>query len=295
MNLLRIQGILFSLIATTVVVASVLLAPFEGKNILPILAFFIIVLGVPHGALDPVFAARLYRIRTPLGWIYFACVYLLLALLVVLLWHMAPLLFLSGFLIISLAHFSGDPRAGTMWPTRLLYGGAALILPALLHANEMARLFAFLIDPGSAQALASVLASLALPWLVALLIAGLHRLRSNALDALEIVVVGVLAVVAPPLISFSVFFCCMHSPRHLLRTLQHSRMYSGKRLLAIAFGPLVGVGLLLLGSSALLAESAPDAKFVKIIFIGLAALTVPHMALVEQVRLRGWPKDVSRG
>jgi Brp/Blh family beta-carotene 15,15'-monooxygenase len=295
MNLLAIQGIAFSLIAGAVVAASILFAPFEGGNTLVILAFFILLLGVPHGALDPVFAAQLFRIRKPFGWVYFSCLYLLLAFLVILLWRFAPFIFLAGFLLISLAHFSGDPREGTAWPVRLLYGGAPLILPALLQANETTRIFSFLIDPLSAQTLVSVLAFLSVPWLILLLGAAVHQLRVDTITSLEITAVGVLAVVATPLVSFTVFFCCMHSPRHLLRTLNHARMYSYKRLLAIAFGPLLGIGVLLAGSSTLLEQTAQDSKLIQIIFIGLAALTVPHMVLVEQMRFYGWPKDDSQG
>jgi Brp/Blh family beta-carotene 15,15'-monooxygenase len=295
MNRLRIQGIIFSIIAAVVVLVSCFFAPFAADHALFILAGFILVLGVPHGAFDPLFADRLYRIRTTLGWVSFVCIYLLLALLVVLLWRAAPLLFLSGFLLISILHFSGDPRTGTAWPARLLYGGAPIILPALLHGDETMRLFSFLIDPSSAQTLVVALTNLSLPWLMLLLCASVYQLRVHAITALEMAAVAALAVVAAPLVSFTVFFCCMHSPRHFLRTWQHTRLYSLKRLLVMALGPLLGVGVLLLGSSALLAETALDTKLMQIIFVGLAALTVPHMVLVEQIRFYGWPKENRHG
>ena len=67
---------------------------------------------------------------------------------------------------------------------------------------------------------------------------------------------------------------------------QRSRELSGRYLV---------VGVLLLGSSALLAETAQDTKLMQIIFVGLAALTVPHMVLVEQIRFYGWPKEKTHG
>jgi beta-carotene 15,15'-dioxygenase len=295
MNLLRIQGVVFIIIAGTVALASTLFLPFEGETTLMVLAIFILLLGVPHGALDPVFAARIYTLRKPFSWACFVCIYLLLALSVVLLWRVAPLLFLSGFLVISLVHFSGDLIAGTVWPVRMLYGGAPIVLPTLIHAREVIQIFSFLIDPISAQILVHVLALCSLPWLVALLLACVHQLRVNTLTAIEIAAVGMLAVSAPPLVSFTVFFCCMHSPRHLLRTLQHAPMYSGRRLCIIALGPLLGVGVLLLAGAALLTETAQDAKLIQIIFVGLAALTVPHMLLVERVRFYGWPESTPHG
>ena len=37
-----------------------------------------------------------------------------------------------------------------------------------------------------------------------------------------------------------------------------------------------------------LSNTPMDARVIQFIFVGLAALTVPHMALVERVRLSGW-------
>jgi hypothetical protein len=52
MNLLRTQGIIFILIVAVVVLASRFFAPFAAEHSLLILAMLILVLGVPHGALD---------------------------------------------------------------------------------------------------------------------------------------------------------------------------------------------------------------------------------------------------
>jgi type IV secretion system protein VirD4 len=67
------------------------------------------------------------------GWADFGVGYAALAAAVVGVWVAAPSLFLAGFLLISALHFSGDPDPRTGGFSRLIYGGAIIVVPALLH------------------------------------------------------------------------------------------------------------------------------------------------------------------
>ena len=287
MTLIRRQGLAFCAVALLAAALSPLLNHADPATELAVLAALILLLGVPHGALDPVFARAVPGIQGGLRRAGFWLGYLALAALVVLLWRLAPAAFLLGFLAISAAHFSGDPPAGTPAPTRLLHGGAPIVLPALLHPDEVGRLFTLLAGADATALVLPPLHALAPAWLAALLVAAALRARTDALAALELASLAALAALAPPLLAFTLFFCAMHSPRHILRT----AAWSGTPLAATLLGCLAP--MLLVGAGAAAAwwgmqGVAMEARVVQLLFVGLAALTVPHMALVERVRLRGW-------
>lgn len=291
MNALRVQGIVFSAGALLVALGTLALGRLSPQLELIVVAVLIGVLGVPHGALDTIFAKQLYGIRTLSGWLQFSLLYLLLAALVVGLWLWQPGLFLLGFLAISAAHFSGDPLQGAPWPARLFYGGSVILLPTIGHAQEIGRLFGLLVGDATAAPLVPWLRWLAWPWLVGLAFASLWQTRHDFWTALEMAAAGILAIVAPPLVSFVVFFCGMHSARHILRTMNFSGRSSWRYVAGAALLPMAGV----LAGSALawvfLSDTALDARVVQVVFVGLAALTVPHMVLVERVRLSGWIRE----
>jgi beta-carotene 15,15'-dioxygenase len=291
MNTLRVQGIVFSAGALLVALGTLALGRLSPQLELIVVAVLILVLGVPHGALDTIFAKELYGIRTLSGWLQFSLLYLLLAALVVGLWLWQPGLFLLGFLVISAAHFSGDPLHGVPWPARLFYGGSVILLPTIGHAQEIGRLFGLLVGDATATPLVPWLRLLAWPWLVGLALASLWQTRHDFWTALEMAAAGILAIVAPPLVSFVVFFCGMHSVRHILRTMNFSGRSSWRYVAGAALLPMAGV----LAGSALawvfLRDTALDARVVQVVFVGLAALTVPHMVLVERFRLSGWIRD----
>ena len=291
MNALRVQGIVFSAGALLVALGTLALGRLSPQLELIVVAVLIGVLGVPHGALDTIFAKQLYGIRTLSGWLQFSLLYLLLAALVVGLWLWQPGLFLLGFLAISAAHFSGDPLQGVPWPARLFYGGSVILLPTIGHAQEIGRLFGLLVGDATATPLVPWLRLLAWPWLVGLALASLWQTRHDFWTALEMAAAGILAIVAPPLVSFVVFFCGMHSARHILRTMNFSGRSSWRYVAGAALLPMAGV----LAGSALawvfLRDTALDARVVQVVFVGLAALTVPHMVLVERVRLSGWIRE----
>ena len=288
MNAERRQGLIFGCVACLAATAAGALGRCPPQLELIVLAALILVLGVPHGAMDTLFAQRLYGLRTAWDWTRFTVGYLVLAGLVVAAWAWAPTAFLVGFLLISVAHFSGDPAEGTPWISRILYGGAVLVLPAGRHQAEMSGLFGQLVGPEAAGAIMPVLGWLVWPWALGLIVAIGERSVRDRLTAFELAAVGVLAFVAPPLLAFTLFFCGMHGARHILRAVRYSGRDSWRFLGLVALLPMIGVGL---GSAAawyFLQDAPLDARVVQIVFVGLAALTVPHMVLVERVRLAGW-------
>ena len=288
MSALRIQGLAFSVGAIVLAIVAITAARFDPQVELIVVAALIVLLGVPHGALDTIFARQLYGIQTPRGWLWFAMIYVLLSASVIGFFMLAPAGFLIGFLLISMLHFSGDPAAGTPWLARALYGGAIIVLPTLLHAGEITRLFALLVGIDAARLVTPFLGLLAWPWLIGLALATIQRLSKDWLTALEMGAVAVLAVLAPPLISFTVFFCAMHSARHILRTIDYSGRSSPGLILGATLLPMLGVLLASAAAWHFLGGTLINGAIIQLVFVGLAALTVPHMALVERVRLSGW-------
>lgn len=288
MSLLRLQGLVFCCGAILLAAMAASFGQLNSQIELLVIASLILVLGVPHGALDTIFASQIYAIDSLRGWICFGSIYLFLSALVVGIWLLQPAIFLLAFLFISAFHFSGDPVEGTPWPTRALYGGAVVILPTALHAVETARLFSLLAGESAAALVMPWLGLLAWPWLGGLILAAIQRSRTDWLTALELVAVAALSVLAPPLLSFTLFFCAMHSARHILRTIDYSAQSSRLFVLAAALLPMFGVLVVSLIAWYFLQSTPLDARIVQIVFVGLAALTVPHMALVERVRLSGW-------
>jgi len=288
MSALRIQGLAFSVGAIVLAIVAVTAARFDPQVELIVVAALIILLGVPHGALDTIFARQLYGIQTLRGWLWFAMIYVLLSASVIGFFILAPAGFLIGFLLISMLHFSGDPTADTPWLARALYGGAIIVLPTLLYAGEITRLFALLVGIDAAAPVTEFLRLLAWPWLIGLALATIQCLPKDWLTALEMGAVAVLAVLAPPLISFTVFFCAMHSARHILRTIDYSGRSSLGLILGATLLPMLGVLLASAAAWHFLGGTPINGAIIQLVFVGLAALTVPHMALVERVRLSGW-------
>jgi len=223
----------------------------------------------------------------------FVAAYLLLAACVVALWWFAPTVFLLGFFTVSAFHFSGDLDAQAHFPTRFLYGGAPLVLPVGLHAAELDRLLGLLTDSHAAGSVVALLHGLVWPWVLGLGAAVIYSVRRDALLALEVMAVSVVSFTASPLLGFTVFFCVMHSPRHILRTQKMANM-APKGLIAVAALPMLAVVMLGAGGWYVLPDSAFDQRVLQFVFVSLAALTVPHMVLVERVRLGYWKsKDAS--
>jgi Brp/Blh family beta-carotene 15,15'-monooxygenase len=244
--------------------------------------------GLPHGGLDAWLAQRSGLARGPRGLALFHLLYLLVAGAVALLWLWQPAQTLAGFLLISAWHFAGDWPALPA-PLRALAGIAVLGLPAWQWTEPVARIFGVLAGSGGLQ-LAHTLAALG-PLFVLLLGLALWRLRRQPMAALELGVLTALAMFAPPLLFFAVYFCTLHSPRQLRLSLANVAPARRRRLLALAAAYAALAALMVLAAGFFAAGSADagaqawllqlDAdQGLRLVFIGLDALTVPHMGVV---------------
>lgn len=240
----------------------------------------VVVLGLPHGALDPFIAKRMWSQHPQFTQVRFWLLYAAIATICAAFWLIAANTALILFLLISAYHFGSDWRdRGTQW-SRLAYGTCIVTLPALAHPQTVSRIYSAL---GATVAPIIVTTSRVVAVLaVVLASASLWRqLRSRRQDAIELAFIVLGSLFIQPLLFFVSYFCLLHSPRHLLET---ARRVNLTGIVPIARGVVPAlVGALALG--ALLWHFLPSHqsgdKTLQIVFIGLAAITVPHMLLSE--------------
>jgi len=254
----------------------------DSLPLLLVLSLIILLLGVPHGALDPIFAQRLFGVKGLLSWTIFALLYLGLAAFVVLFWYVFPTFWLVFFLLISVWHFSADLTPRTPWLVRLSYGCAIIVLPVFRFSNELTVLFSFLIDSSASAALVAALQVFLVPVSVLIVLSLVLVIRHDRLSALELLSVSALMVVVPPLPAFTLYFCLMHGARHILRTKQHMAPVSVKSMFSVILLPMLGTLVLMLFGWFFVDAQSLEQGIVQLVFVGLAALTVPHMCLVQR-------------
>lgn len=250
--------------------------------------------GLPHGAADAWIAAREGLASDRLGKAVFLAIYSGLALLVIAVWLALPVMSLALFLAISVWHFGDDSRRDLHPLARISTGLIILGAPAAFHATAVSDAYGILSGDRiaaivSAQGALFWLGCVALPLVLALtpvrvpLSARATPGRINHLT--EMILLVALAALLSPLVYFAVYFCGVHSPRHLGRVNRLFPERGGWRLWgsvtaltlipvlsgAAAWGWLTAVGRL------------PDAAGLQVLFIGLAALTLPHMLLVDRL------------
>lgn len=284
MSFIKIQGIGFCALAFLFTLIVSVTNLFSGSTEVIFLAIMITTLGLPHGALDTLFAKNRFQLNSAKKWTLFIVSYLAIAAFVLQVWILLPILFLVTFLIVSVFHFSADPTSSLHFLNRILYGGSIVFLPTLFHADEVFRLFSFLVPADHARPLVETMQLIASPWMVGLLAACYYELKKDWLTALEMFSVALIASIASPLAAFTVFFCGMHSARHILKMSELSGPFTVstlRKFFKATALPTLAVGLVGLVVWYFPTNNSFDARIIQIVFVGLAALTVPHMVLLD--------------
>lgn len=273
---------------------------------LTLLAAAVVVFGLPHGALD----LNLVRGATNGSWSTLATaigLYLLAAGAVLAVWVFAPTLALFGFLFVAVIHFGLGDTEDLSGPQRAIEviarGGFAGIAPLVFHPFTTRDLFALLVGPNAVQPLDTALNLILLPttWLWGLCLAAAllwrawqHHPRWIPSCA-ELLLTAAVFAVFHPLAAFFLYFCFVHSVRHIA-DLGAARFpgdgrHAARWLLRESLPFTMATIILAAAFWFIFGRSADyDQTMIRTIFWGLSALTVPHMILTAWWHGRGDPQ-----
>lgn len=248
----------------------------------------IVVIGLPHGALDGAIAIHLGFSRNALQMAGFLLAYVAAAGVVVGAWLFFPFASLLIFLLISMMHFgSGDVRAERGWQRRVgsaAHGGLVVVGISQMHRGEVDHIFEYLVLGDTTliwQALDILTIFIGMAMLFYLFQA--VRLRRWRAGVLEMVLLTAIFALTPPLVGFAIYFCVVHSFRHVsgvLGTLRASMSWVAL-INQAAFFTIASWVAGALAIWYLTDDANLEPVLLRVVFIGLAALTVPHMILVD--------------
>jgi Brp/Blh family beta-carotene 15,15'-monooxygenase len=289
----RWYGRVFLAITALLLIASLLGRHLSPSATLAVLVAGVILIGLPHGALDPMVARKAFAYRRGYTTAIFYVTYLALVLGYWVLWNRFPTLGLSSFLLIAAFHFGSDWEGRGNFLTRCAYGFAITTLPGLRFPAEVVSIYGML---GTEHASGLVAFSkLLAPVAVGIaLIGATLQFQRHRNDFFELLAITAGAMLLQPLVFFTCYFTLLHSPRHLLETAEGLGM-TRLRSIYVAMLPVL-LATLLLGAIAyrLLPHIGTNARLLRIVFIGLAALTVPHM-LLDTLAQTGKDRLTERG
>jgi Brp/Blh family beta-carotene 15,15'-monooxygenase len=255
----------------------------------------IVIFGVPHGAFDYAFMKDAVKGRNvPLSIVITA--YVLLVLLSLILWFLAPTFSIIIFLSISTYHFgAADPLSFGVESKNLkslaifsiiMQGGLTTTFLPLLHWTTFSQ---YLTDlQSNSEILFSWLALSSLLWAISALVVFKNLFYTNQKGKLAVILLICLLVwIVKPLFFFALFFCCSHAWSHYKKSMRH--LSSGVLLPSASFftTTILAWVLIIIVSFGFFPISGDELEFMlspnllRGVFASLFALTVPHILVVD--------------
>ncbi|MFN3450835.1 MAG: Brp/Blh family beta-carotene 15,15'-dioxygenase [Sphingorhabdus sp.] len=257
-----------------------LLGGMDSVAVNMVAAVAIVLAGIPHGTLDVEIAAAHFGQKGAAGKSKIIASYLACAAFMILLWLQLPELALISFLLISIVHFSRDWRSGVDPFLAMMVGWALVALPALASPDAVAAIFAALTGSQNGAVIAALLGAASVPAALGSLVFAYWAFRHNdTQSALEVLACITAALFLPPLVAFAIFFCGLHSPRHMADALRETGALSPVKkavIIAAVFALSLGLGVLMFLYQG---EVATDMGIIRSAFILISTLTVPHFVL----------------
>jgi beta-carotene 15,15'-dioxygenase len=279
---------------------SLIIFRFNNLIISPLICLvLILVIGVSHGALDHVKGKKLFKILNIKEFSIFYLLYLVLAISIIIVWVFIPSASLLIFLIIASFHFGKEDVQFLIseysYFNQLLYffkGLLIILAPIFFHFDETVTIFKFLLVSNDTFYLVLEFIEVNKIPLIGIILSTLSTiyLFLNKFEIKKFTIfldyfsILILNYYLSPLTAFTIYFCFLHSIRHsisLIYEIDKNNFNNGLKIFIKKALPLTILTTIFCLISLYLLNNSYDLdnSTFKIIFIGLASLTFPHILL----------------
>ena len=268
--------------------------------------FLILTIGISHGALDHLKGQKILKFFKIENSLLFYIAYILLGFLIIILWFLFPTFTLVIFLIVACFHFGKEDTDFLFKEKKIWYnlifltkGLLIIIAPLLWHNKETIDIFltlgadySFILPFEKGIRLEGYLQGLTyiviIGYTAFLLEIGSHRNNKFEGDPsifmADFIPIILLNLAFTPLIAFTLYFCFIHSFKHsvsLIKELDNKNFRAGTEKFIKKAAPLTIITsiVFLIGLAILTNYHVLNDAILKVIFIGLASLTFPHILL----------------
>ena len=263
----------------------------RNNSLLLVSLLLILSIGISHGSLDHIKGKKLLKILGFKSSVVFYFGYIFVGLTTIIIWLLFPKLLLFLFLLIAAFHFGKEDSEflNKRKNFELVYffkGSLIIVAPLLFHKNETLSIFKSL----NFDITTSFLINNEILYFFILLsfISNIFLSLNKSFDAKSLLFMDFLSILIlnyflNPVLAFTFYFCFLHSIRHSISLIKeiNTNLKKGlpifiKKALPLTIVTIFGYifALYILNNYNELSES-----IYKVIFIGLASLTFPHILL----------------
>ena len=262
------------------------------EPIIPCL-FTILIIGISHGSLDNIKGTKLLKLFGYKSSILFYSIYLIISLSIIILWLILPNTVLLLFLIVAAFHFGKEDTVFAFkkkfFISEILFflkGSSVIIAPLLFQrdaTNEIFKTLNFYVFESAIFNNYFLMMFLFLSFLSSIIISSKKNVDIKALMIMDFLSLIILNFFLTPVLAFTIYFCFLHSIRHsiaLIFELDKSFEEGLKKFISKAIPLTLITGVVFLIAIYFLNNFYKlDEAIYKVIFIGLASLTFPHILL----------------
>lgn len=255
--------------------------------------FLILIVGVSHGALDNLKGERLFKLLGLKFNFLFYTSYIVISLLIIFAWLEFPNIILFIFLIVASYHFGKEDTVFKVKKKKILNeilfflkGSSVIIAPLLFQRDGTNEIFAtlnFYVFESSFFNDFTLIIFLLLSFLSGIYLSNTKSINLKYIMVLDYFSIVILNLFLTPILAFTIYFCFLHSVRHsfsLIKEIDRSFKKGIKKFIIKALPLTLITGLIFLISIYFLNNLYKiDEAIYKVIFIGLASLTFPHILL----------------